>query len=96
MDGWYNGGWWEGYVHDTYDDCITVLFPGKARPPPFGLSGKCVPLSPCDANHEASLKDLRSSVTSDLVVWGANAEGVRLQNHHQRFIGCYEIPAMPA
>lgn len=28
VEGWHEGGWWEGYVFDTFDDCISVIFPG--------------------------------------------------------------------
>ena len=54
----YEGGWWEGFVHCTYDDHITVFFPGAhAQQPMFagsqanlpgGLCLKSVDLAACE------------------------------------------------
>ena len=28
VDGWHEGGWWEGFVFSTFDDHISIFFPG--------------------------------------------------------------------
>ena len=34
MEGYHQGGWWEGFVFSTFDDHISIYFPETPNEPP--------------------------------------------------------------